>query len=269
MDVLRHLDRSNCRECGAPTCMAFAAMAVQGQKKASDCTHLDGAVAAELDARLGRGLESARQSQDEWARELVGILSGVDLAEAAARVGGTVRGERIAVRCLGKTFELDGQGSMYSECHVNMWVQLPLIHYVASSKGRDVVGEWVPFRDLASAKDWVRFFEHRCEGQIRRIADLDPDLFLDTLDLFSAREVAAGTTEITASADHVYVMYPFPKVPLLVAYWRAEGEFESKLVLLFDRSAEDNLGAEPIFRLGTGIVEMLRKIMRRHGHEPP
>jgi hypothetical protein len=269
MDVFRHLDRSNCGECGVPTCMAFAAMVVQGQKRIEQCPHLDAEVAERLAAELADALADVQKSREEQIARLRDVIRDVDLAEAARRVGGSMNGDRIRVRCLGKDFELDPAGNLYSECHVNMWVHLPLLEYVAHGQGKEPLGRWVPFRDLRNAKDWVRFFAHRCEGEIRKIADLDPGLFLDTLDLFSARSVVPGTSQITASADDVYVLYPMPTLPVLIAYWRSEGEFDSRLTLLFDESAADNLGAGAIFRLMSGIVEMLRKIMQRHGYDVP
>jgi hypothetical protein len=56
-----------------------------------------------------------------------------------------------------------------------------------------------------------------------------------------------------------------PRVPLMIAYWCADQEFESKLTLFFDRSAEVNLGAESIYLLIMGIVEMFTRIFTTHG----
>jgi hypothetical protein len=266
MDILRHLERSNCRECGLDTCMAFASAVVQGTRALADCPRLDRGVVEELSGGIERTLETAQADRDAMIERLRGIVRGVDLPGAARRVGGAMRGDRIEIRCLGKRFELDASGELHSECHVNPWVHLPLLHYVAHGRGRPIEGEWVPFRDLPGARDWARFFEHRCEAAIRRIADVDPDLFLDTLDLFDGEPISKGTGEIYSSADDVLVLHPMPRVPMLVAYWHAGGEFASRLSLLFDTTAGENLGAEAIFRLGTGIVEMLSRIMARHGH---
>ena len=40
VDILKVLDKSNCKECGSPTCLAFAALVVQGKKTLRDCPHL-------------------------------------------------------------------------------------------------------------------------------------------------------------------------------------------------------------------------------------
>jgi ArsR family metal-binding transcriptional regulator len=37
LDILKLLPRTNCRECGCPSCMAFAAQLVEGEKSAEDC----------------------------------------------------------------------------------------------------------------------------------------------------------------------------------------------------------------------------------------
>ena len=43
IDVLKLLPKTNCRECGQPTCMVFASLVVQGAKASKDCSPLDGA----------------------------------------------------------------------------------------------------------------------------------------------------------------------------------------------------------------------------------
>ena len=41
IDILKGLPKTNCRECGAPTCMVFAARVVEGVKGVDDCPPLD------------------------------------------------------------------------------------------------------------------------------------------------------------------------------------------------------------------------------------
>ena len=37
MEVFQLLDKSNCRECGEKTCLAFAGAVFQGHRKISEC----------------------------------------------------------------------------------------------------------------------------------------------------------------------------------------------------------------------------------------
>jgi ArsR family metal-binding transcriptional regulator len=41
LDILKQLPKSNCKECGHPTCMVFAVLVTEGDKKPDDCPHLD------------------------------------------------------------------------------------------------------------------------------------------------------------------------------------------------------------------------------------
>jgi ArsR family metal-binding transcriptional regulator len=42
IEILKWLPRTNCRECGGPTCMVFAARVAEGVKGAGDCIKISG-----------------------------------------------------------------------------------------------------------------------------------------------------------------------------------------------------------------------------------
>jgi len=265
MTILKHLNKSNCHECGSPTCIAFAALVVQGRHKLQDCPHLSQDVIRSMGASPAKKKDEAEARRDNLLEQRREEMGQVNFAQAAQRLGAAVKGDRLAIPVLGKNFELDKRGNLHSECHVNAWVHQPLLNYVIMSAGRDLLQEWVPFRELKKAKDWHRFFSWRCEKGIKEIVDLDPDFFFDAMSLFSASPGGGKSGEAFSNADYVVVLYPLPKVPLMIAYWRSEDEFESTLTLFFDRSAEVNLGAENIYLLTMGIVEMFRRIFSTHG----
>ena len=41
LDILRLLPKTNCQECGEPTCMVFAVLVTEGKKSPENCTQLD------------------------------------------------------------------------------------------------------------------------------------------------------------------------------------------------------------------------------------
>jgi ArsR family metal-binding transcriptional regulator len=47
-DILKLLPKTNCGECGQPTCMVFASLLAQGVKGADDCQPLDDRNRAEI-----------------------------------------------------------------------------------------------------------------------------------------------------------------------------------------------------------------------------
>ncbi len=52
IDILRLLPKTNCRACGAPTCMVFATQVAEGAKDQDDCPPLDEENRAKLTAYL-------------------------------------------------------------------------------------------------------------------------------------------------------------------------------------------------------------------------
>lgn len=54
IEILKLLPKTNCRECGAPTCMVFASQTVEGAKTDEACTALDHDQREKLKAYMGQ-----------------------------------------------------------------------------------------------------------------------------------------------------------------------------------------------------------------------
>jgi hypothetical protein len=66
-------------------------------------------------------------------------------------------------------------------------------------------------------------------------------------------------------SDISVVLYPLPKVPIMVCYWFPEEGLESSLHVFFDNTADENLGTDTVFTLGVGLSQMFAKLALRHG----
>lgn len=260
LELYKLLRKTNCGQCRLPSCMAFAVAVIQGQKKLEDCPELDSQVLAQF------GDSVPRDSRPDQQQEAIGALqrqmAAIDFAAAAARIGAVTLPGGLAINCLGKDFVVQPDGAMVSECHANNWVLVPLLHYIIHCQGRERRDEWVPFGELRGTVDWRRFFAHRCEEDLRQLVDAHPDLVFELLTIFGAQPVHGFP-----SADRALVISPLPKVPLLLCYWQPEEGFDSKLQLLFDRSAESNATPEALYLLGRGLVEMFRQLIIRHSKD--
>jgi len=261
LEIYAALAKSNCRQCGLASCMAFAAAVLQGEKKLAACPHLAPDKAAELAARLvrRRGLED---DHFEAISRLRAEVAGLDFKEAAARTGARLIDENLAISCLGKDFLITPDGEMLSDCHINHWLYLPLLDYVINCRGAELEGEWVPYGSLPGAGEWSQYFSHRCEEALRQLADAHPALIFELFHLFGAK-----TVNLPGGADHCLMILPLPKVPFLVNYWEPEEGFASKLNILLDRSAGENISARSINLLARGIIEMFRQLILKHSRE--
>lgn len=81
--------------------------------------------------------------------------------------------------------------------------------------------------------------------------------------MFDGREV-----ESQFASDISIVLYPLPKVPVMICYWRPEDGIGSSLNLFFDTTADENLGIDGIYSLCAGLVNMFNKLAQQHGFKP-
>jgi hypothetical protein len=258
MEILKHLNKSNCGECGEKTCLAFAAAVAREQKSLTQCPYVEDEIVQQLGEDSGN-LKSSGSETEEVLNRLKDRLSKIDFAEASKRLDAPLEDDRLTLKVLGKNFSVDSKGTFFSEIHIHSWLTLPVLNYILDGKGVEPSGNWVPLRELKGGKDWGRFFEHRCEKPMKKLADTYPDFFADMLHVFSGRQV-----DRHYESDISLVLYPLPKLPILICYWRPEDGLESDLHLFFDTTAEDNLNIDSIYSLMTGMLVMFEKIARRH-----
>jgi hypothetical protein len=259
MDVFKLLDKSNCKECGAPTCLAFAAAVYKGEQPLGACPHLDPEIVTQY---AGSAAPPNRSQADTDARlaELRAAIAKLDLQEAARRSGGDYANGKLTLKVMGKDFSVDANGKLYTDIHIHSWISAPFFEYLLNCQGAVQSGRWLPLRELASGKDWGNFFTHRVEKPMKKVADTYTDLFEDMVHLFNGKPV-----EHHYQSDISLVLHPLPKLPMLICYWKPEDGMASDLNIFFDANAEMNLPIESIYTLGVGLVVMFEKIALRHG----
>jgi hypothetical protein len=259
MEIFKLLDKSNCRKCNKPTCMAFAAAVFQGQKQLDECPTLDPEIIKRYGGRAADQIP-LEQEQFESIEQLKRNISTIDLRSAAHKLGAKFSGEKLTIKCLGKDFSVDINGNITTDIHVHPWIAIPVLNYITDGAGVPVSGKWVPFRELEGGKTWYRLFGQRCEKPLKKVADTYTDLFEDMIHLFNGRQV-----ENHYASDISLVLHPLPKVPVLICYWKPEDEMESDLNIFFDATAEENLNIQAIYTLGAGLAIMFEKLALRHG----
>ena len=84
-------------------------------------------------------------------------------------------------------------------------------------------------------------FGQQCEKPLKRIADTYTDLFEDLMCLFKGKQ-----EDSHYDSDISLSLYPLPKIPILICYWKPEDGLDSDLNLFFDSSADVNCSIEGI-----------------------
>ncbi|MBC8209246.1 MAG: DUF3786 domain-containing protein [Desulfobulbaceae bacterium] len=263
LEVYKILPGTNCGRCFLPSCLAFSAAVIRGDRKLTDCPPLrKSGTVAQVTAIHGEQREKELQEQ-------IGLLqariSQLDLGEAAARIGGELCHGRLRLQVLGKIYDVDPVGHVTSVCHTHPGLVIPLLNYILD--GRDVrpCGRWVAFRDLKDGPSMNPLFVQRGEIPLRQLADSQPEFFADLVSVFSGHRAEADLSDTAgADADISVVLYPLPRLPVMICYWQPEDDLESKLHILFDACADDQLGIRAIYSLTVGLVMMFEKIARGH-----
>jgi hypothetical protein len=259
MEIFRLLDKSNCRECGEKTCLAFAGAVFQGHRTVDECPKL---TPSEIEQFSGSpsGGPSIEENREAHLEAMKQEIRKIDLAAATERTGGRFENGRLILKILGKDFSVDAQGNLMSDIHVNPWLAAPFFDYVLNGEGVEPSGQWVSFRELKNGKDRYPLFRKRCEEAMLRVADIYTDLFDDIVHLFSGRQV-----ERQFQSDISVVLHPLPKVPVMICYWRPDEGIGSSLNVFFDQTADRNLDIGSVFSLGAGMALMFQKLAIRHG----
>ncbi|MFH1138859.1 MAG: DUF3786 domain-containing protein [Pseudomonadota bacterium] len=258
MDVLRLVERSNCRLCGQPTCLAFAAAVIKGQKQLAECPKVDPETAGLTAAPAPRSSEPDNDIE-KALKTLRARARQIDIPTRAARLGLPIVRNRLAIPVLGKKVYLDEKGELSADIHLHAWLSLPIYKFVLDSTGVPVTNKWVSLRELKKGPSWLGLFQRRCEEPLKALIEKDPDLFADMISIFNGRP-SGGDSD----ADYAVILDPLPRTPLMLAYWKPEDGIESNLKILFDSTVEENLDIESIYAVAAGLTHMFEKILPKH-----
>ncbi len=258
MDILKLLDKSNCRDCKKPTCLAFASAVYRGQSKLSECPSLGKEIVDQYSEYTSTRITTEQLGEDLLG-EMKKQIATIDFSSAAQRLGAKYSNGKLTIQCLGKDFSVGEEGNIITDIHVNQWITALVFTYIIEGAGIPVSGKWVTFRELDGNEYRHPLFEQRCEKPLKKVADTYTGLFEDMLQIFSGKHA-----DYHYPADISILLHPLPKVPMMICYSKPEDDLESSLAIFFDSTIKQNLGCEGAYSLGVGLTAMFEKIALRH-----
>ncbi len=258
------LPKTNCKDCGFPTCLAFASMVVSEKHPLANCPCLDQETLErcipELEAQYAEGKWLKRDMAADalnWAKERVASMKLDDLPP---RIGGILE-ERNGGEVL--TLPFFDSAVFISDNDIEAEGEEPLTRYekvmiyIHMAQGGIAIptGLWKGFVEFPNTVSKVKSMKESVEAPLIKT-------FSGNAALLVERGVACGGRDIgdiVDSADVALAFQPFPKVPVRVVFWdRDEGEgIEAEVKLLFDETITDHLDIESIMFLSERIKDML------------
>jgi hypothetical protein len=263
IDLFQATPKTNCKECGHPTCLAFATRVIVERKPLNDCPYLSDEVLEELGGRIAEQQENGiyvKRNQHKITSEFIRErLKDKDFSSVAQGLGAEYLEKEgqpaLRIRYLNresiltlKEVTIDGVPTG------DHWDNILLYNYVHFSGSEPLHREWIPIDNIPGNIPKKPELEHGCEEKIASHFQKRPEA------LEQAAAALAGVPEEEYShADKAFVFYPLPQIPFLILFWDhdPEEDFPARAKVLFDRSVTHYLDIESLVFLAEKFAEAL------------
>lgn len=258
------LAKTNCRDCGFPSCLAFAAKVVSEKHPLGNCPHISADLLArceiELVKQYAQGKWLKRDMAEEalkWAKSRAASLAIEDLP---GRIGGELIriGPETALRLPYFNSHLHILGTSVSRSdgsELTRYEQVFILNHLAQGGSSQPSGRWKGFVEFPNTVSKMVSMRTAVEEPlIERFAGRKEDLH--------GRALALGALPLAVnegSADIAVIFTPLPRVPLALLFWDAApgDDFQSQAKLMFDETVVEHLDIESIVFLSERLRQLL------------
>jgi hypothetical protein len=241
MAIYKQLPKTNCGECGLPTCLAFALKVSKAQAELSGCPYMsvtsDPALVTDTDKKRCSTYEEVSEAHE---RDAV----ATDFRETAEIIGAAYhegsQGGELAFRVLNRIYVLRKTG-LFDEkgCSPAPWMKIIICDYIRRRGRKELTGKWMALGHFPHTASHIKAFQASAEKKIAERFRENPE----ELKRRSA-ELGGFETEGVMKADHHLRFDLLPRVPLLLAFWNPDDEFDAEAKLFVDSSAADYIDIE-------------------------
>lgn len=261
LQLFKYLPRTNCGECGIPTCLAFATQVVVEGVDMAGCPYLTAEAQALGETITAQQQNGVGRKRDNFAialqflQEKVEPLDFVVLAEG---LGGTYGAEDgrpfLTLPYFGRNVQVFKDEVRHPQgVEENPWDAILLYNYIASQGQRPPCGEWIKFQGLPNSvsktKTLLRLQKQLAEALTGKMALLDR----------KAPKLGGQPVTVAQEADLQFLFQPLPRLPLLLVFHDAEPEenFAAEAHFLFDAQVMDYLDLESLLFLVERLMDQL------------
>lgn len=267
VDLFKATPRTNCKECGFPTCLAYAVNVIVDRGEISGCPYLPQRLREEMRARIAEQQERGvylRAEKADIADEIARRLSSVDMRRAALGTGGEFGlngGEEIvSIPLLGEQYSVHRSGQVLGTESPTPYVRILLYNYLVRGGGPMPTGRWVPIENLPGALSKGPELDAVCEAKLAAACRENGSKALGE----ACRR--AGGTQIEAGNADLACRFPgLPKVPLLLLIWEGDEDFPPRAKLLMDETVAEHLDADSLLVLAELMTDKILAEVRKEG----
>ena len=258
------LPKTNCRDCGSPTCLAFASKVVSEKFDLGGCPYVDANLLAtckiELEQQYREGRWTKRDMAADalvWARQKTASMRIQDLPD---RIGG-----RLVTRNGTTSLELpyftttllinDDSINKSDGSEITRYEQVLIYNHMAQGGRRQPAGKWKGLVEFPNTVSKIKSMIEQIETPlIQRFRG-------KTTELIAAVKAIGGEdrTDSRESSGLNFYFQPLPRVPVTLMFWDEDPEegFEPMAKLLFDETVTEHLDIESIMFLSERLKQLL------------
>ncbi len=239
LEVVKLLPRTNCGECGEPSCLAFAVALLAGKKPPEACPYLE-------PEKIPLGKESAPSSELDQAwrilEEIKQKVAELDLKALAQGLGIEYKAGRLLIPYLDGLVELTPELARRTDgLELDPRDQILLYNYVRFGGHRPLSGEFVGLETFPNSVSKVATLRRYAEEKIARALTENFETLLAALKAFRIRK-------LSGEADLAFEVRVLPRMPLRVYFWHGEAEegLSPEAKILYDLRATEYLDLESL-----------------------
>jgi hypothetical protein len=246
VELYKKLPKTNCGNCRQKACMPFAFAVLKGEADLSECSQLPIMEKEELTTCIRK---------TDWREDMIANLKaeirGIRFDEVADNLGAEYTDDKLFLQCFGREVIIGSDGEIQAQKNLTPWMKMLLLFYIKNGGCRGLTGKWVLHNELRGGMMKYKAFMRECEEPLRELFDRHLQkaaLLLDGYGAVHPDEFAS---------QHAWLVHVFPRLPVLLLYWPKDDEFESKVTIRFDSTADSCFDVEQLIFL---VEELIKDI---------
>jgi len=274
LDILQRTPKTNCGECGHPSCLAFSAAVSRAGTEITLCPYVD---LQGFNSKISGGKKNMNTLADQVAEEhdlalvrhLQEKVRALDFGSIAKSLGADWHSDdqdTLYLRYLGQDVVLGKTKILVSNTDVpDPRDQILLYNYVHSRGGRKPDNTWIGMESLPNSISKVKTLATYCENRIAEYLSGKPaDILREIGRQLDGYE---GPEDLGSSATSAYIIPVLPMVPQFILFWEKEPDegFEAKTKVLFDHHVLDFLDLESLVFSAERLAERIVLLITGNG----
>ena len=261
------LPKTNCKECGYLTCIAFAGMVVSEKHPLKNCPYIDAATLKSAEIELEQQYKEGKWLKKDMAKEALVLAkqkaASMEFADIVSRIGGkfeTTKFEtkdntaKITLPYFNKKIIITKE-RIKSDSGDDLTRNEQTFIYIHMAHGgkADPTGNMKSFKEFPNTVSKIVSMNERVETPLKNRFSSK----IEKLELSCKQSGGENVKALYDSPDLAYAFPVFPKVAVTLLFWDSDDGFEADIKLLFDETIIQHLDIESIMFLSEHMADTL------------